>query len=107
MDKRLEREKRVVTLMVNKYCSDNHNSKSICESCNELLDYSFDRLLNCPFAEDKPVCSKCTIHCYNKNYRKQIVDVMRYSGPKMIYSHPIDTALYFWDKFKHRNHQIK
>lgn len=107
MDKRLEREKRVVTLMVEKYCSDNHKTNNLCDTCNELLDYSYSRLLSCPFAEEKPVCSKCTIHCYNKNYRNQIIDVMRYSGPKMILSCPIDTVLYFWDKFKHRNHHIK
>ena len=107
MNKRLDREKRLVNLMIKKFCEDQHNTNELCVDCSNLLEYTFHRLLACPFAEDKPVCSKCTIHCYNRNYRNQIIDVMRYSGPKMIYIHPIDTLLYFWDKFKHRNHQVK
>jgi hypothetical protein len=106
MDKRLEREKKLVDLMIKRFCSDKHAQAELCTDCSELREYAHHRLLACPFAEDKPVCSKCTIHCYNKNQRKQIIDVMRYSGPKMIYSQPLDTILYFWDKFKHRNHKI-
>lgn len=107
MDKRIDREKKVVTLMVKQYCEDNHSPNELCVECSDLLEYAYARLLCCPFAEDKPVCSKCTIHCYNKNYKNQIIDVMRHSGPKMIYKYPKDTILYFWDKLKHINHKIK
>ncbi|OFX85647.1 MAG: hypothetical protein A2W99_06320 [Bacteroidetes bacterium GWF2_33_16] len=107
MDKRLEREKRLINLMVKRFCDDKHNQNALCLDCSDLLEYAHNRLLACPFAEDKPVCSKCTIHCYNTNYRKQIIEVMRYSGPKMLFKNPIDTFLYFWDKYKHRNLQIK
>lgn len=106
MDKRLEREKRLVNIMIYRFCVDQHKTNELCADCSHLLEYAYQRLLVCPFAEDKPVCSKCTIHCYNKSYRQQIIDVMRYSGPKIFFSQPIDTILYFWDKFKHRNHKI-
>ncbi len=34
-------------------------------------------------------CSKCPIHCYKPKMREHIREVMRYSGPRMIFYHPI------------------
>lgn len=107
MEKRIEREKRILANMISKYCEDHHNVSGNCKSCNELQDYAFKRLISCPFSKDKPVCSKCTIHCYNKNQREKIKEVMRYSGPKMIFSNPKDTVLYFFDKLKNKNHKVE
>ena len=107
MGARIEREKRVVEFMITKYCTKKHNTEQLCLDCNNLLEYSLKHLVKCPFADNKPACSNCTIHCYSKNYKKKIQEVMRYSGPKMIYEHPKDTILYFFDKLRYRSHSVK
>lgn len=106
MDSRLEREKRIVGNMIKIYCHNNHisNGSGLCADCEDLKTYAFKRLLRCPFAKDKPVCSKCKIHCYNTQKREHIKKVMQYSGPKMAYKNPVDTILYIFDKLRHINH---
>ncbi|MBG0765596.1 MAG: nitrous oxide-stimulated promoter family protein, partial [Tissierellales bacterium] len=32
---------------------------------------------------------KCSIHCYEKNVQKKVKEIMRYSGPRIIFYHPI------------------
>lgn len=73
MSNRIKREKRVVELMIAIYCQGNHQSSDLCESCSDLRDYAFKRLLSCPFDEEKPVCSKCKLHCYNTNEELRIL----------------------------------
>jgi len=107
MHRRIQREKRIVEKMIHLYCIENHHTKSLCNSCSELQEYTFKRLLNCPFEEDKPVCSKCQIHCYRTKEKEKIKLVMRYAGPKMFLKSPIDTALYFYTKFRFKNQQIR
>ena len=107
MRKRTERERRIVDKMIQRFCQDNHRSSDLCESCFELKEYAFKRLVSCPFANDKPVCSNCSIHCYNKKKKEEIKNVMKYSGPKMIFNHPKDTFLYFFDKLKNKNHLVQ
>lgn len=106
MHPRLKREKRIVSRMIEIYCHDNHysNGSVLCAECEVLKDYAFKRLLQCPFSKDKPVCANCKIHCYNTQKKEQIKEVMRYSGPKMIYKHPIDTIIYFYNKIIHINY---
>ena len=91
MHVRTKREKRIVAKMIEKFCQDNHNSSNLCESCRELKEYAFKRLISCPFEKDKPICSKCKNHCYNKNQQGRIKEVMRYAGPKMLMKYPKDT----------------
>lgn len=107
MEQRIDREKRVINLMISRYCKDHHHSTELCKECSDLRDYAFKRLMSCPFAEKKPVCSRCTIHCYNKNQKEKIKEVMRYSGPKMIFNHPMDTLIYFFDKLRYKNSKIQ
>jgi len=107
MHKRIRREKRIVEKMIHLYCAENHHTTSLCDSCFELQEYAFKRLLNCPFEEDKPVCSKCRIHCYRTKEKEKIKIVMRYAGPKMILKSPIDTILYFYTKLRFKNQLIR
>jgi len=51
----------------------------LCEECLEKINYSFDRLLECPH-EEKPRCRKCPNPCYEKKQWKEVASVMRYSG---------------------------
>lgn len=85
---RMKRELLTVEKMINIYCKINHKETILCSNCSELLDYVKKKLDNCPFYEDKPVCVNCSVHCYKKQEREQIKEIMRFSGPKMIYKHP-------------------
>lgn len=89
MDK--EKEMRVVTLMIKKYCKGNHGTKKgvLCPECTELLNYVEFRRRKCPFDKNKPFCSNCKIHCYKPEMREKIRKVMRYSGPRIVLDHPI------------------
>lgn len=81
----------MVTLMIKKYCHGKHKAKrhELCEECAELLEYVKLRRSKCPFGENKTFCSNCRIHCYQSEMRQKIKEVMRYSGPRMITTHPI------------------
>ena len=98
---RLEQEKTIVQKMIRLYCKDHHDSASeLCLECQELSEYAMNRLNHCKFGEAKPTCGKCTVHCYKPRMRNQIKEVMRYSGPKMIYTHPIAAIKHLLDGFK-------
>lgn len=106
MHKRIAREKKIINVMISHFCLEVHKKDELCEECNELKEYAEKRLLTCPFIKDKPVCSKCTIHCYNKHHKDKIKEVMKTVGPKMIYKHPKDTIWYMFYKLIHKNQKI-
>ncbi len=39
--------------------------------------------------ETKTFCSNCKVHCYKPEMREKIRIVMRYSGPRMLFVHPV------------------
>ena len=53
-----------------------------------IFDYANMRSNKCPFMETKTFCSNCKVHCYKPEMREKIREVMRYSGPRMIFHHP-------------------
>lgn len=55
----------------------------------DLKNYCHFRLSKCPFKDNKPFCSNCKIHCYDKIHQDLIKKVMRYSGPRMLIYHPL------------------
>lgn len=77
--------------MIRIFCDAHHDTagKSLCPECSKLLDYAKDRLDKCPFGHNKGACSKCRIHCYKPDLRKQVTEVMRFSGPRMLRKHPL------------------
>ena len=77
--------------MIHLFCHDHHDTKKdqLCGDCTDLLDYANERLEKCPFGPDKGPCSKCHVHCYKPEMRDKIRQVMRYSGPRMLTTHPI------------------
>lgn len=90
VNKKREQEKKVVSLMIKLYCrKKHHSSKGLCEECERLNEYARMRSDKCPFMETKTFCSNCKVHCYKPDMREQIRAVMRFSGPRMIFSHPI------------------
>ena len=86
-----EREKQVVSLMIRLYCSKKHKSKKgeLCAECAALAEYARLRSDKCPFMENKTFCSNCKVHCYKPEMREKIREVMRFSGPRMLFHHPV------------------
>jgi hypothetical protein len=86
-NRRLDREWKTVTAMIHIYCRDQHGG-ALCDDCQDLTRYVRLRLEHCRFGEEKPTCAKCPIHCYQRDRRARIKDVMRYAGPRMLGEHP-------------------
>jgi hypothetical protein len=85
-----EREKELVSQMIALYCKKQHHTKGpLCPECAALRDYARQRSEKCPFMESKTFCSNCKVHCYKPEMREKIREVMRFSGPRMIFHHPI------------------
>ena len=85
-----EAEKAMVSLMIKLYCNRKHGKKKeLCAECAELESYARSRSDRCPFMENKTFCSNCSVHCYKPEMREKIRAVMRFSGPRMIFHHPV------------------
>ena len=121
---RLKRELKTLTIMIRQYCHHHHGDagsvSDLCSECEQLQQYAFQRIENCPFlkneiAEDgrkwqnsrqtgkhpshsaveKPPCNSCPVHCYHPQQREKIRRIMRWSGPRMLWWHPWLTLLHF------------
>ncbi len=80
----------MIEVMIRLYCTKNHQTKiDLCDDCQKLLEYAGKRLDQCPFGNQKSTCAQCTVHCYQKEMRERIRSVMRFSGPRMVLSHPL------------------
>ena len=84
-------EKLLISEMIALYCRKQHHSPKgkLCPECQQLHDYALARIEHCPFMETKTFCSNCRVHCYQKDMREKIREVMRFSGPRMIFYHPV------------------
>ncbi len=91
IEKKREREKKVVEEMIRIYCHKKHHTKGkeLCPECRELKDYAFHRSDVCPFMKEKTFCSNCKVHCYMPKMKEKIREVMRFSGPRMLFHRPI------------------
>jgi hypothetical protein len=101
--RRLAREDKTITVMIDLYCRDHHGAAlreaaaagasrgghDLCPECRELLEYARVRLDRCRYGEAKPTCARCDTHCYRPALRERVREVMRYSGPRMMRRHPI------------------
>lgn len=86
---KIDEEKRVLVLMIELYCKKNHNDKELCHECKTLMEYALNRLDHCRYGENKNFCKKCPTHCYKNDKRELIRKVMRFSGPRLIFYHPV------------------
>jgi Nitrous oxide-stimulated promoter. len=84
-----EEEKKLVSQMIALHCRKNHRAKGLCLDCAELDAYARQHSDKCLFMEMKIFCSNCKMHYYKPVMREKIRVVMRFSGPRMIFSHPI------------------
>lgn len=90
IDDKRECEKKIVSQMIALYCKKKHGGKKeLCADCAKLSEYARMRSDKCPFMETKTFCSNCRVHCYKSEMREKIREVMRFSGPRMIFHHPV------------------
>ena len=97
--RRRAHEMRVVSQMVALYCGKNHDSvervntahcgEALCPVCAELDAYAVERTLRCRKMNVKTSCEECGNHCYRRDMRERICEVMRFSGPRMLAVHPM------------------
>jgi Nitrous oxide-stimulated promoter. len=90
---RLRREQRTIEAMLNVWCEAHPlhvrtRHGKLCAGCEELFEYASYRLLKCPYGEEKPTCKKCPVHCYTRDMREQMHEVMRFAGPRMFSATP-------------------
>lgn len=109
-------EKKLIPVMILKYCKGNHKAKRkeegvskkcLCSECTKLNEYALFRLEKCPFKKNKGFCSFCKIHCYIPEYKTKIKDVMRYAGPRMLLSHPIFSISHVVQMIKYKKKMKK
>lgn len=80
--------------MIAMYCRDHHgdavrDAAGLCPECAALRLYARQRLERCRYGAAKPTCLSCPTHCYRRDLRECVREVMRYSGPRMLTRHPI------------------
>jgi hypothetical protein len=93
-DRKRAEEQRVVDLMVRIYCRGKGHARAnprerLCPECAELAAYARRRNDACPLLEERSFCQFCAVHCYSPTMRARITEVMRYSGPRMIFHRPL------------------
>jgi len=111
INRRMIRERKTVEAMLHIYCRDMHKTgKGLCSVCTGLLNYAKRRLDKCPFQEGKTTRANCRVHCYKPDMRVKIREVMRYSGPRMTFRHPIFALFHVLNgmrKESTRNNRVK
>ncbi len=96
--RRLEIE--TVQKMIMIYCHEMHGTEKnqLCAQCSDLFYYAKQRIDKCYYGDQKPVCSKCKVHCYKPEMRNKIKEIMRYSGPRMLLKSPVLSLRYIYRK---------
>lgn len=90
VEEKRRREEALLNEMIRLYCRKRHGSRGeLCDECRELAAYAHERIEKCPFTQTKTFCSACPVHCYRRQMREKIKEVMRFSGPRMLIYHPI------------------
>lgn len=90
-ERKRARESRVVHEMIALFCREVHHTAkgSLCPECEALDAYAQKRIARCPFMRTKTFCSMCSVHCYAPKQQEEVRQVMRYSGPRILFRHPV------------------
>ena len=103
-ERRAKREMKTVGAMIALYCRGTHGTeRGLCADCTELWSYAQQRVAHCPLIADKPTCVNCPVHCYKPAMRERIKTVKRYSGPRMMWRHPVLAILHLVDRRRDRS----
>src|SRR6185369_8961652 len=92
-----EKDIRVLAQFVGVYCRGKHATPkgSLCRGCAELLAYAELKRRKCPL-DPKPTCKHCPIHCYTKERRAKIREVMGYSGQRLMLRGRLDLLWHYF-----------
>lgn len=100
----IAQEKVTISCMIDLYCTKKHGhaKHQLCQECEDLKIYAMARLTYCRYGEQKTTCEKCPIHCYRKDYKQKIKQVMRFAGPRMMLYHPIMALRHLYKNLKQK-----
>ena len=89
----LATELKTIVAMTHIYCRDHHGSgkyhhKPLCDNCLAFTEFAEFRLSKCPYGQIKPTCKHCPVHCYKPAMKALAREIMVYSGPRMLLTHP-------------------
>jgi Nitrous oxide-stimulated promoter len=104
---RQKKDLKVLINFVRIYCRSKHDDRQrakvdvedivsreifLCHDCAELVTYAQEKRRKCPL-DPKPSCKRCHIHCYSREYRDRVREIMAFSGRRMIMRGRLD---YIW-----------
>lgn len=89
MTGRLKSEAKTVSKMIDLYCKHKLHLPYTPDEYRRLASYAHQRLEHCQWGDKKPACKDCPRHCYAPKERAMIREVMRWTGPRMIFYAPI------------------
>ncbi len=114
LNSKKEKDIRVLRDFVCIYCRENHGQEAkevfagtavglpaecvsdaeLCAECSKLLKHGIAKLLLCT-QDPKPMCKKCTVHCYAPGYREKMREVMKFSGLYLIKHGRLDLIVHY------------
>ncbi|MBJ6726070.1 nitrous oxide-stimulated promoter family protein [Geomesophilobacter sediminis] len=97
LEKKLHDDIKVLTGFVGIYCRGKHGTRkgALCPDCSELLAYAHQKRRKCPL-DPKPACKHCPIHCYAKEQRNRMREVMGYSGKRLLLKGRLDLLWHYF-----------
>ncbi len=100
--KRIKKDEKILKKFIQVYCKENHLKKGtkehnngMCKECYELFLYAKQKNEKCPL-DPKPQCKHCKIHCYSKEMRAKIKEIMKFSGIYMIKRGRLDWIFHYF-----------
>lgn len=67
----------------------------LCAGCAALVSHAVEKRRKCPL-DPKPACKHCHIHCYSKDYRAKIREIMAFSGKRLILRGRLDLLRHYF-----------
>lgn len=110
INKLQKKDIRLIGKFVEVYCAGKHDAsirtqvtlpaasgeRMLCSECRAFMEYAIGKRLKCPLEAEKPTCKHCRIHCYDKQHRDKVREIMAYSGRKLMLQGRLD---YLWHYF--------
>lgn len=108
--KQQKKDIRLIGKFVEVYCAGRHGGaprlplrlpsglgeRQLCSECAAFMAYAIARREKCPLEAEKPSCKHCRIHCYAREQREKVREIMSYSGRRLMMRGRLD---YVWHYF--------
>lgn len=86
--------------------TDEHATWHLCDECADFVRYAEKRTGLCK-QDPKPFCAHCSIKCYSPEMREYSRKVMRYAGPRSLFSRHAISAVKHLIEAKKSAHSSK